>query len=514
VEQVTKRDGRFRFPVSEKGKYVLSMAKPGYPQQDYKEAGFAGVSSAIAVRDDQDTGNLVFEARRGGVISGLVKDEHSEAVGNALVTVFQSAVVDGERRDILRGQTRANAYGEFRLPGLPAGNYYVYAMGRPWFADSIISLEETQRRVVELHGVPPEPAPAAPAFSPDPLFRGTAFRPAFHAHAESIDQASVVRLETGGETQVSITLTLTGAVTVKGTINDLGPLSEGRAYLNKRVPPYYINFLEQWVRKDKTVEFRNVPPGSYEIVAASQAGAGISSWSIREPVEVGASDVEVTLRPQQLCSMSGRVRFEGERPAGEADLFVGLRNEKGATMRTEADAKGDFSMSRLLPGKYEVVAGSEGYVAEYLTGPDGERLPLTLTIAPGEAVHRDLTLTRAVSAIEGFVEHAGVPRAGAFVLLLPKSMSQGWAYRVDQTDSDGSYGLRTIPAGDYFLIALSDGEDVAFRDAKVGARLSEAARAVHVEPGDRLEFKLEVVSTASVMPVPGVQRLPQERRLE
>jgi hypothetical protein len=196
--------------------------------------------------------------------------------------------------------------------------------------------------------------------------------------------------------------------------------------------------------------------------------------------------------------MSGRVLFEGERPATQSDLFVTLRHEKGGYVRAEVDPQGRFSLSRLLAGQYEVTAGNAEYVAEYLTGPGDERFPLTFTVSPGEATHRDVTLIRAVSEIKGTVESVGMPQIGAFVLLIPKDSSQRWAYRADQTDSDGSYRLGTIPAGDYSLVALSDGEDVAFRDAKVAARLSEAAKAVHVEPGDHIDLKLDLVSTPTL----------------
>jgi len=134
LEQVTRADGRFAFAVTDPGKYVLSMTKPGYPPQSYKQADFAAVSSAIVVRDGQDTSNLVFEARRGGVITGLVKDEDSEPVGNAQVAIFQSAIMGGERTIISRGQTAANAAGEFRFSGLPRGSYYICAMGRRFLA--------------------------------------------------------------------------------------------------------------------------------------------------------------------------------------------------------------------------------------------------------------------------------------------------------------------------------------------------------------------------------------------
>jgi hypothetical protein len=507
LEQVTKKDGRFSFTVSGPRKYSLSVTKQGYPSQAYKEAAFAGVSSAIVPRDDQDTGHIVFEARRGSVIAGLVKDEDSEPVANALVAIFQSAVLDGERRIIGRGQTRANAAGEFRLSGLPSGNYYVCAMGRPWFADPIIQLQGMQRIAARLPGaVRTEPggehreetSQSAPKFSRDPGFRGTAFSTTFYPNGQSVEQASLVRLDAGGEAQVSITLPLARAVSVTATISVPAETSAGRASLYKKVHDGYVSFLDVWISKDGKFHFDNVPPGSYEIIATSQAGTGASSWHVRDQVEVGVSDIEVTLTPQSLGSLSGRVLFEGERPAPTADLFVTLRNEEGGLARTEVSPQGSFSLPRLPAGRYEVTAGNADYIAAYFTGSDGERLPLTLTIPPGETTHRDLTLTRAVSVIEGTVENAGAPQIGAFVLLMPKNASERWAYRVDQTDSDGSYRLATIPSGDYFLIALSDGNDVAYRDAKVAAILSKAAKPVHVDAGDRLEVKMDVVSTATV----------------
>jgi len=509
LEQVTQQDGRFAFAVSQPGKYVLAVTKPGYPPQDYKQAGFVGASTAIVVREGQDTTSLVFEARRGSVISGLVRDEDSEPVGNALVTVYQSALMDGERRVIPRGQTRANAAGEFRLAGLPRGSYYVCAMGRPWFADFLIQLQEVQQNVTQFQfhrGMPAVPsdeqpeeaAPSPPKFSPDPNTRGTAFLTMFYPNAQSVEQASLVRVEAGDEAQVSITLPLVRAVSVKATINAPGEISDGMASLTKKVNDRYVSFLGGWVSKDKTVQFRNVPPGSYEIVASSQAGTGASSWEVREPVEVGASDLEVTLRPQPMSSLSGRVLFAGERPAAQPDLFVTVHDEEGHSMHSEVNSQGSYWLSRLPAGRYEVTAGNKDYLAAYLTGPAGERLPLTIAISSGETIQRDLTLTQAVSTIEGTVENAGAPLVGAFVLLIPKNSSERWAYRVDQTDSDGSYRLSTIPSGEYFLIALSDGEDVAYRDPKIAATLANAAKSVHVDPGDHLDLKLDPVNTAAL----------------
>src|SRR5580698_7569055 len=111
TERVTSRDGRFAFAVSQAGKYSLQMIKPGYPLQAYKHANYAAVSSAIAVRADQDTAHIVFEATRESAITGQIRDEDGDPVGSALVAIFQSRVVSGERKVVSRGSTRANAAG-------------------------------------------------------------------------------------------------------------------------------------------------------------------------------------------------------------------------------------------------------------------------------------------------------------------------------------------------------------------------------------------------------------------
>lgn len=96
------------------------------------------------------------------------------------------------------------------------------------------------------------------------------------------------------------------------------------------------------------------------------------------------------------------------------------------------------------------------------------------------------------------MERSGAPYIGAFVLLMPKDSSQIWAYRRDQTDSDGSFRLATIPAGDYFLIAVTDGNDLVYRHPKGAQVLIAAAKAIHMDAGEHQEMKLDVVNTGTL----------------
>jgi hypothetical protein len=503
LEQVTKQDGRFAFEVAQAGKYTLQISKAGYPVQFYRAPAFTGLSSAIAVRDDQDSTHIVFGAKRAAAISGQIQDDDSEPVGNALLTVFQSMIVEGERKIVMRGQTRANAAGRFRLAGLMEGNYYVCAMGRPWFADSLLQIQQIQESVRRAPKdfatgqdlpLPPQPVPQ---FSADPNFRGTALMTTFFPRAPGIEEASLIHLNAGGEAQASITLPLAKAVSINGTVDLSGPIAGGRVNLLKKAYDQYILFLQATVSNVGKFEFKNVPAGSYEIVAASDVGAGASSWQTRQEIEVGSSDTEVALKPASMGALAGKVIFEGERPPAGSGFFILLRNDEGRGIRIPVDPEGNYSASRILPGRYEL-AGFSDYVAAYLVGPDGQRLPLTLDIASGATLHRDLALTKAASTIEGTVEKAGAAQVGAFVVLLPKNPDARWAYRRDQTDSDGSFRLAAIPSGDYSLIALTEGDEVAYRDPKVAAKLSGAAQPVHIDSSDRLNLKLQATDTTAL----------------
>jgi hypothetical protein len=101
-----------------------------------------------------------------------------------------------------------------------------------------------------------------------------------------------------------------------------------------------------------------------------------------------------------------------------------------------------------------------------------------------------------------FAERDGTPAIGAFVVAVPKDTSKRWSYRADQTDSDGSFRLATIPPGDYFVVAISHEENVAYLDPKVAAILSAAGKPVHVGGEAKLDLKLQVVDNG-MLKLPG-----------
>ncbi len=509
AELFTGEDGKFSFPVVNPGKYSLAVWKPGYPLQSYRQSAISVYSTAIVVAEAQDTRHIVFEAHRGAAISGLIQDEEGEPVARALVALYRSAISNGERTVVSVAQARANASGEFRFHNLRRGSYYICAMGRPWFADSIIQADTSAAAMAQ----PRRPRPAAgveantPEFesqleiSPDPGFRGTAFVTTFYPAARTIESATTIPVDVGGEARVQMVLPFAHAVSVKGQIVVPSAAATGRVVLHKKVYKHFLPFLDGETGADGRFELSNIPPGSYELVASSASSSGASSWIIRQVVEVGSSDLELKVSALPKGAFSGKVRFDGEAPAKQPVMFVSVESEAD-TDRAEVAADGTFTVAGLPAGHYTVIPRSPNYTPAYLVGPNGEKLPLAIDIAPGATVQNDIVWTEGVAVIDGVVEDKGSPAVGAFVVLVPKDTAKRLNFRADQTDSDGSFRLATIPPGDYFLVALSQEESVTYRDAKVAAILSRAGQPIHVEDRAKLELKVQVVEN-STLKLPG-----------
>jgi len=321
LERVTQQDGRFSFAVSEPGKYVLSIGKPGYPLQLYKEAGFAPVSSAIVVRDDQDTTQLVFEANRGGAITGLIKDEDSEPVANALVAIYRSSVVDGSRKIFLRGQSVLTPLGNSVSPASREAitTFVRWASLVRRFGDpapgnpedcSIVRCNSARRKS---HGAGADGAAGAGVLAgpgssrdrvPDYVLSERAVdRTGFRDPAGRWRRSRCIHRVAGHKRGYC-----------EGYHECPGEIGDGQVNLYSTFGEHRLLFMDAWVQPGKTFELRTCRglvrdrcqlPGGFRRLQLERSRAAASR----------AADMEITLRPQQMGSLAGRIFFEGEHPA-------------------------------------------------------------------------------------------------------------------------------------------------------------------------------------------------------
>jgi hypothetical protein len=126
----------------------------------------------------------------------------------------------------------------------------------------------------------------------------------------------------------------------------------------------------------------------------------------------------------------------------------------------QADARrGQFELNAVAPGTWNLTAGSpKQTLAVVATSVGG-----TVT-AGGKIVVRDrpvqmkVMVSGAQARVQGFARKDSKGVSGAMIVLVPKERS---AYpslvRRDQSDSDGSFSLNDVPAGQYTVVAIEDG---------------------------------------------------------
>jgi len=181
----------------------------------------------------------------------------------------------------------------------------------------------------------------AQAFSPDPGLRGTAFPTTFYPSAQSIGQASAIRLGAGGEVDVSIVLPATNAVTVKGTMNVPGEIGDGQVNLYSTFGEHRLLFMDAWVQPGKTFEFKNVPPARTRSMPAPRRFRRLQLERSRAAASRGGGHGDHA--ETSTNGLAGRpYLLRGRASRARDSLYVSLHNEKGVVSGTEVSPKERF----------------------------------------------------------------------------------------------------------------------------------------------------------------------------
>ncbi len=128
-QATTDQDGRYVFPRIRPGVYRVQVEKTGY-------ASFVDGPQArtVQVVAGQSTDDVNVQLQRGAVIAGKVLDSSGEPLPDAPVMALRRMSQPGAPPRLMPagGMGRqTNDLGEFRIAGLPPGEYYVAAMPRP-----------------------------------------------------------------------------------------------------------------------------------------------------------------------------------------------------------------------------------------------------------------------------------------------------------------------------------------------------------------------------------------------
>jgi len=474
---VTAEDGRFDIPDVPPGKYSLTGAKRGFITAAYDQ--HQQFSTAIVTGAGIDTDALLLRLAPAGLISGKILDESGEPVRHASVTLYYQDHSNGVDQIHQSGGAQTDDQGEYEIPSLTPGTYFLSANAKPWYAvhpQTDPSGSRSRRKNA------PDP--------PENFDRSldVAYPLTYYSDVTEADSATPVPIQGGEHLRVDIHLNPVPSLHLLFHV----PVAGNRGYA---VPQ-----LEQpafdgstFFQADST---RVVSPGMMEI-----AGVPAGRYNIRvmEPGRPGVSTringVDLTKDHEVIDTSSAEaassVKFS-VKVAGAASLPDGLAIGLRSSARTLSgwrlvDAKGELELPQVAAGRYEVVVWGtpQPYSVKQISAEGATVSGHSLILPVGGSATVSLTLVAGSSNVEGTAKRAGKPFAGAMVVLIPKDAlkdpeTNRDLYRRDQSDLDGTFSLRDVVPGSYILLAIENGWDLDWSQPAAIAPYLSRGQAIQV----------------------------------
>jgi hypothetical protein len=486
LKAIGGEDGRFRFAGLAAGKYLLSAQARGYLGEAFDQHG--AYSTAIAVGPGLDSEHLLFRLHPQAVIHGRVTDERGDPVRRAVVQLFANSNAQGTRANFVQTQTQTDDLGEYRCARLPAGKYYVVVQAQPWYA----RIGLAKRRA---------PEPSASTFfrkielDLNPLL-DVVYPVTFYPGVPNDRSASELNVTAGGEEEANIQLQPVPSVHVILTNVPVDPNDAndpGVSASRKIFGSFAVGF---------PMVSGQVSPGEFEVAGLAPGEVTFTLGAGRNRPEstrtftanVAGSDTLDASMAGPFAKVSGRVIAPAAAaPTGHAQLtLVADNNQKTST---ELQKDGTFSLPAVQRGTYKLlVSSSRGAAPVQKISASGARLAgRKLTLEDTQDVQLTITLAGGTGQVTGTAQLDEKPKAGVLVLLQPASGENlEDDFRIDQSDSDGTFALRDILPGRYLLMAIENGWNLEWSNPAVLKPFREHAEGIAIAPGDAKNVTLKV----------------------
>jgi hypothetical protein len=465
--------GRFVFEGLAPAKYSLSATAHGYVREGYQQHG--AYTTGIAVGDGLDSEHLVFRLHRQAVITGKVTDEYGEPLRQAKIILLSFENGSGSRTPTDRARALTNDLGEYRFPHLLPGKYYVAVSALPWYVQTAL-------------GGGAAPAESGPkvsgpnnAPSQNPLF-DVVYPVTFSPNATEGRTAEELLLSSGETKQADIHVQAVPAIHLH-----LTNLSTGEnAQINFSASETLMGSLDEPVNivsgliAPGEYEVAGLPPGDVALEVVQNGSQSNTSRTIR--TNLRESDSLDMAGKAAAASVTGRVILHDQEENPEQGQVV-LRNENNQNASTTLQKDGTFSLPAVQSDTYKVFVSfpdGDEYV-EKLSATGAATSGREVTIAGAGDVQLLVAAGQAAGEVTGVAKLEGKPLEGVLVLLVPEigeNLEEN--SRLDQSDSDGTFGLAEIPPGKYKIVAIEDGWEID--------RTNWSALQPYLEKGQPLEF--------------------------
>jgi uncharacterized protein (DUF2141 family) len=549
---ITDDEGRFTFAALPAGTYSISAKKASYlpAEAGASRPGRPGSRIALAAGEKRTVSVTMF---RGAVIAGALRHPNGGTVTGVNVQALNVPSL-GQAGGVQQEPAVTNDRGEFRIYGLAPGEYVVAAVPAPGgtgeigarsaaATDALLAALSQRQSGAGASGNNAAPVTPAPSVGYAPIyFPGTPL----------VTEAQRIRLGAGDEREsISFEVARVPVAAIEGTVSGNVPnlagvqmaiVPEVREVRVAGGPPSMTA-----VPPNELGEFKygNLAPGHYQVVARALGGApepvsgaggrgrvgGAGSAVVSGTGETLYAEADVEIRGQDVKGLSlalrpggvisGALVFDSGGTPPPSDLSrirIGVALASGASWystpairvgnvlsdvpQVGVNANGTFRISALGPAQYTVTCTlppdmAKVWAVRSVMSEGRDLLDTTLTGLSTNLRDVKVTLSDKRTLLAGSLRsETGTPASEYFVIAFSTDRSH-WQPGSRRSLSarpatDGSFLFSDLPAGEYFIAALSDLDPLEWQESAFLAQVVPAALKVTLVEGEKKRQDLRV----------------------
>lgn len=485
------QNGQFTLEGLVDGTYSVQVSKPGY-QLPWMN----GEPEMIKV--GPDGGSVTLRLVPEGLITGQVVDESGDGLPRVQVQATCARVNDGRKQWQQCASAMTDEEGEFRLPHLTPGPYYLRASQFPMPQAAQGDSTEPRRGY-------------RPVYLP-------AMRDA-ESHATS---HATMEVQAGARLRVQLHMKKEPVFDIYGMVSGIPANTQAGLEL-KTSDGDNIPTDAQVEQASGTFVVHGVPAGTYKLRAFGQrmlqrGGAETSMAEI--PVTVGTHDVtDVTLAMRPALTIPVTVRLETTHPDSESrigTIALGRGGQVppntpvvqvcltpvGGSMRNYCstaemkDGQLTIELRGVEPGQYTAQISGMGMMiyASAATYDGNDVLHDTLTVKPGSnAGTLEVTVRDDMAQLKCGLRKTGT--ASYALLVVDESGQQSFTQRF--MGGGGGESLMMLPPGRYKVYAFDRMSGLEFHNPQALRDYSAKAVDVDLAPNDQRSLKLDVIARSA-----------------
>jgi 5-hydroxyisourate hydrolase-like protein (transthyretin family) len=476
---MTDAQGRYELTQLPAGTYLLKATRGGYVEMGYGQRRPFERGRPIEMAEGAVLEHIDFAMALGGVVTGRVVDEMGEPVAQAYVSLARRRYVDGERQLIAQSGTATDDRGEFRIFGVPPGEYVMVAK----FEMTDFGARDRVRYV-----------------------------PTYYPGTPVATEAQRVTVAAGQEASgIVIPLARAATTTVRGSVRASGQTPVGPfIFITARQiggPSADAPTGMATAASDRSFNIAGLLPGTYLVEARSMWDE--KEFASREVVVDGSDVAGVSLVLSEGVTARGRILFDTETPPddlGPSGVFVAatLLDHQSSGMGTRGAppvAREDWSFElHGLRGRGFIRAGTlnDDWQLKRVRrqGVDVTDTPLDFS---SDIDNIEIQLTNRVTTVSGGVSDDGNAVALDATVIVFADDDGKWGphsrfIESARPDQRGHFTIRGLPPGKYVAVAVEYLEPGDERDPDLLADWRRHGTSLTLSEGEARTLDLKLIS--------------------